>query len=193
MAMLLNQKLVKAFGIPPVTLKRAVKLYREKGAKGFFEPKRRGGPRVLTPAVVEEIERFLDDNKDITDIAKQMGIKKDTIVKGMQQGRLKKNKRKNDSLTTKSQRSVEDSQAPMGMGATNTLDRLAASIGRLDGVTPTFKDCADVPNGGVLLALPALISQGLLSHVENHFELPKGYYPLSSIFILFSLHGTCPP
>jgi hypothetical protein len=74
----------------------------------------------------------------------------------------------------------------MGMGATNTLDRLAASIGCLNGVQPTFKDCADVPNGGVLLSLPALLSQGLLHRLDDHFKLPKGYYSLCSIFILLA-------
>lgn len=74
----------------------------------------------------------------------------------------------------------------MGMGATNTLARLEASIGCLNGVEPTFQDCADVPNGGVLLALPALLSQGLLHKTENHFQLPKGYYSLCSIFVLLA-------
>lgn len=74
----------------------------------------------------------------------------------------------------------------MGMGATNTLDRLAASLGCLNGVPLTFQNCADVPDGGVLLALPALLSQGLLNNLEDHFKLPKGYYSLFSIFILMA-------
>lgn len=72
------------------------------------------------------------------------------------------------------------------MGATNTLDRLGASIGLLNGVEPDFQNCADVPDGGVLLALPALLSQGLLHKTENYFQLPKGYYSLFSIFILMA-------
>jgi hypothetical protein len=72
----------------------------------------------------------------------------------------------------------------MGMGATNTLDRLGASIGCLNGIEPEFKSCADVPNGGVLLALPSLLSQGLLYHIKSYFNLPKGYYSISSIFLL---------
>ena len=53
----------------------------------------------------------------------------------------------------------------MGMGATNTLDRVAASIGLLDGVTPRFETALDIPFGGVLLALPALLANGLLTSV----------------------------
>lgn len=91
-------ELVRAFGIPPVTLKRAVKLYREKGIKAFYEPQKRGGPRVLTPNIVSEIESLLDDNKDIAEVAKQLGIKKDTISKGIQQGRVKKNSSKQNAI-----------------------------------------------------------------------------------------------
>jgi hypothetical protein len=72
------------------------------------------------------------------------------------------------------------------MGATNVIDRLRTSIGCEDGVEPKFNDCADVPNGGVLLALPALLAQGLLNRLNDHFQLPKGYYTLQSIFILMA-------
>ncbi len=74
----------------------------------------------------------------------------------------------------------------MGMGATNSLDRFCASIGLLNGVKPAFTSCIDVPNAGVLLALPALLVSGLLSHAEKYFQLPKGYYRLDSIFLLLA-------
>ncbi len=74
----------------------------------------------------------------------------------------------------------------MGMGATNTLDRLSTSIGNLNGVALQFKDCMDVPNAGVLLALPALLSQGLLRNIDTYFKLSKGYYTLPHIFLLMA-------
>jgi hypothetical protein len=37
----------------------------------------------------------------------------------------------------------EDSFAVMGMGATNTLARVAASIGALSSVEPSFDSCVD--------------------------------------------------
>jgi len=46
-------------------------------------------------------------------------------------------------------------------------------------------DCADdVPLGGVLWALPALLSEGLLRHSREHFTLTEGFYPLESIFLV---------
>lgn len=75
----------------------------------------------------------------------------------------------------------------MGMGATNTLDRVAASIGGVQGVSLEFQRSLDVANGGVLFALPALLACGLLQHTDRHFSLPRGYYRLDSIFLLLAL------
>ena len=74
---------------------------------------------------------------------------------------------------SKSKRSIEDSQAPMGMGATNELDRVFAAVGILNGVSIKFESSLDVPRGGVLSALPAMLVCGLLSHTEKHFHLRK--------------------
>ncbi len=74
----------------------------------------------------------------------------------------------------------------MGMGATNILERIAASLGELNGVKPIFTASLDVPNRGVLFALSALIVSGLLSHGEKYFQLPQGYYRLDSIFLLLA-------
>ena len=74
----------------------------------------------------------------------------------------------------------------MGMGATNTLDRVAASMGLLNRVEPTFETALDIPHGGVLLALPALLANGLLKSADRYFTLPKGYYRLDSLFLLMA-------
>jgi hypothetical protein len=41
------------------------------------------------------------------------------------------------------------------------------------------------------LALPALLSCGLLSDVDKYFQLPAGYYGLQSIFLLLALMALC--
>ncbi|HJO55943.1 MAG TPA: hypothetical protein QF423_04665, partial [Candidatus Scalindua sp.] len=43
--------------------------------------------------------------------------------------------------------------------------------------------------GGVLLALPALLMNGLLKFTKALFELPKGYYDLIHIFLVLSFMG----
>jgi hypothetical protein len=64
------------------------------------------------------------------------------------------------------------------------MGRLATSIGGLGPADPQFQACMDVPNAGVLLALPALIANGLLRHTEKLFQLPRGFYSLYTIFLL---------
>jgi hypothetical protein len=74
----------------------------------------------------------------------------------------------------------------MGMGATNTIERIAASLGKLNGSAIRFERCADVAHGGVLLALPSLNANGLLDHTEKYFSLKKGYYRIETLFILLA-------
>jgi hypothetical protein len=54
-------------------------------------------------------------------------------------------------------------------------------------VAPHFVPALDVPNAGVLCALPALLAIGLLDGVERHLQLPKGYYGLDSLLLLMGL------
>jgi hypothetical protein len=84
-------EIIKAFGIPPISMKRAVKTYRTKGPAGFYnkgQPRRK--PRVLTPEVMIEVQRQLDEGIGVSVICNAMGLKQDTIQKAIRQGRLKK-------------------------------------------------------------------------------------------------------
>jgi prepilin-type processing-associated H-X9-DG protein len=71
--------------------------------------------------------------------------------------------------------------------------RLVASVGlgEEEGVAPHFSPMHDVTDGGVLLALPALLAVGLLRDTEHHFSLPRGYYGLFSIFMLLGFMALC--
>jgi hypothetical protein len=59
------------------------------------------------------------------------------------------------------------------------------------GASIAFEACDDVPKGGVLCALPALISQGLLLEVEHYLGTLKGYYRLYHILLLMAFMGLC--
>jgi hypothetical protein len=67
------------------------------------------------------------------------------------------------------------------------LERVAAAVGMLDGAPIEFERVADVPDGGVLFALPALLLNGLLNSSREIFSMPEGFYPLESIFLLLAL------
>ena len=57
----------------------------------------------------------------------------------------------------------------------------------LNGASIEFELVKDVPDGGVLFALPALLLLGLLNNSREMFWMPEGFYPLESIFVLLAL------
>lgn len=77
-----------------------------------------------------------------------------------------------------------DAQAAMGMACNRVEERVAARFGWLNGAESRFETTCDVAQGGVLLALPALLSQGLLKQQEQYFQLPAGFYRPVHIFML---------
>jgi transposase len=82
--------IVRAFGVTKISLKRAVKRYREEGPKGFYQPRKRRGPAVLTPEVVEQAQRLLDEGLETPEVADRLDIKRDTLRKAVSAGRLHK-------------------------------------------------------------------------------------------------------
>jgi len=74
----------------------------------------------------------------------------------------------------------------MGVATTRPMDRIAAAMGELEKADIIFQCADDIPNGGVLCALPALLAIGLLRHAKSHFTLPAGYYPMESVFLLLA-------
>ena len=81
-----QSEIARAFGIP--TVKRAVKVYREAGPKGFYQPRKRRGAAVLTAVVLAEAQQFLDEGLATSAVADRLGIKRDTLSKAVRAGRL---------------------------------------------------------------------------------------------------------
>lgn len=70
----------------------------------------------------------------------------------------------------------------MGVATTRSWERVMAAMGLLKDAPIEFEVADDVPQGGVLCALPALLAFGLLRHSRERFTLPAGYYPLEIYF-----------
>ena len=87
-------EIAKVFGIPKVTVKRAVKRYREEGPKGFYARRKTRGAAVLTPGVMAGAQALLDEGLETAEVAKRLGLKPDTLSKAVRAGRLHKHAQK---------------------------------------------------------------------------------------------------
>lgn len=90
-----QQEIVKAFGVPIITVKRYAKLFRDCGAEGFYETKpRRSSASVLKGEVLEQAQQLLDQQRSVPEIAAQLGVLANTIHKAIRAGRLRASQKK---------------------------------------------------------------------------------------------------
>ena len=83
-------QIVKAFGVPRVTVKRGVKRYRQGGAKLFFSPPvKRVGHR-LTPERLGQAQQLLDEGRSVTELSQELGVLGTTLHKAIDHGRLRR-------------------------------------------------------------------------------------------------------
>ena len=187
----------RAFGVSKNSVSRSVKKYQEKGAEAFFQPRKGRGGGVITKEVKTHIETLFATGKDKHEVAEELGIKYDTLRKAVSQGRvgrpLNVEKAESEAVASdKSTRSFEDAEAEMGNGCTRPVERVAAAIGLLPGgAKERFESCHDVSLGGVICALPALVANGLLSHMDKCFKTLGGYYTTSQVLLLVAYMALC--
>ena len=90
-----QSEICDSFSVPSVTVKRAVKKYREEGVAGFYQPRKtRKGGTILTPPVLAQAQELLDQGKEVTEIAGILAIKSNTLSKAISDKRLHQLKKK---------------------------------------------------------------------------------------------------
>ena len=82
-------ELVRTFGIPPVTLKRCVKRYREHGTKTFFAPAKPRSGKKLTAEVLLQAQVLLDKGMEIPEVSRELGVFANTLHKAIRAKRLR--------------------------------------------------------------------------------------------------------
>lgn len=122
----------------------------------------------------------------LREIADELGIKYDTLQKAVKQNRIKLIAPAPEAIKlhaqTKSDRTVTDDNTGMGKACSNSIERILASIAGGTPATIKFDEQTDLSCAGVLLSLPALLSNGLLTHSQD-FKLDQVYYSEEIIFL----------
>jgi len=78
------------FGVSYDSVKRHVRKLRESGDSGFFKDNRRGSHYKLVGSVVSRIQRYLDEGKSNSEIARLEDISEGTVRHALKTGLLKK-------------------------------------------------------------------------------------------------------
>jgi transposase len=197
--------IVRAFGVSKNSVIRSVNSYRAAGVGAFYKPRTPRGPSVITPEVAARAQQLLGAGWSPREVARELGLKLDTFRKAIQQGRLirpclpqpgeptseKTRSPQPPTPTDKSTRAILDAAAEMGTACTRPDERAQAALGVLDCASTRFEPCRDVPFGGVLCALPALVENGLFRHIHDCLAKLRGYYSTLHVIILLAYMALC--
>ena len=89
------KEIVQTFGVPMITVKRYVKLYRNHGAKGFYEAQaRHSAASVLKGRVLEQAQRLLDEGRSMPQVAAELNVLTNTLHQAIRAGRLRGSQKK---------------------------------------------------------------------------------------------------
>jgi len=172
--------------------------YRRRFRDGGVEAvgvQRRGprGPHKLKGEALLEVQKLLDGGASNRRVAEVRGVTEGTIRAAIKQGRLVANKhakrrsRSEGGSSTPRERNDVDIGCEGGVAVKRTPERAMARLGKLGEAAPEFTAAESVACGGVLVALPALLEQGLVEVGEAVYSgLRNGFFGLRSILLTFA-------
>jgi len=101
--------IAKAFGITPRNLKRYVSRLKRGGPGDFFKPRAPTTRSVLTPEVLRRAQEYFNDGKGRKDVARLVGLKRDTLYRALHEGLLI-DSRKERALRRRNEADAADSE-----------------------------------------------------------------------------------
>jgi transposase len=184
----------KALNINRTTVYRNLNKYQQDGPAALFIDKKSNRKAYkLNGTVKRQVQALLNKGYSLKAAAKQAGITEGSIRYAIKKGTIVKKRQPDEKpephqkLKSVSDRSTEDNNCAIGIGAKREAERVLASIGKISEATPNFSASEGVRHAGVLLALPALARVGLLEAGRKAYgALHKGFYGLQSVLLTLS-------
>jgi hypothetical protein len=192
--------LARTFGVDRGTLHRdQVKLAA--GGVEALQPKKSGpkGPFKLDAAALRIAQRALDSGASQRETGRKAGVSHFAIQYAIRKGLLTPREKRaavlvaagtsvDDSLLRSGARASEDQSCATGVAVKRTDERALARFGMLAEAAPVFEAAEGVPGAGVLLALPALLEEGLLEvGTKVYGGLRNGFFGLRSVLLTFAM------
>lgn len=190
--------LAEALGVSRETIYRNRKRYVEGGVEALRHgPRRPKTPHKLTGAVQVRAQQCLDEGWSVNRTAKEVGLTEGALRLAIRQERLQRRFKAGggrseqapvaEATSSPSRRAHEDQACEQGVAVKRTLERAQACSGKLSEAAPAFHAAEAVPGAGVLLALPALLEQGLVEVAQEVFgALRNGFFGLRSVLLTFA-------
>ncbi len=187
-------ELAKALNVNRTTVYRNLKMYQQGGpAALIIDKKSNRSAYKLNGKVKGQVQTLLNKGYSLKAAAKKAGITEGAIRYAIKKGTIVRTEQPDETLQgdqklkTTSERSTEDSNCSIGIGAKREVERILASTGQLVEAAPDFSASEGVAYAGVLLALPALARVGLLEAGKKVYAaLHQGFYGLQSVLLTLS-------
>jgi hypothetical protein len=176
------------------TLHRDRRKYATQGVEALREKKRGPkGPHKLTPAALRRAQRVLDDGGSLRAAGASAGVSEFGIRYAIQGGLLERasagqsgraRSTVEEGLAGPRQRAAEDQAGAAGVAVKRVEERALARVGLIEEAAPAFTAAESVPGAGALLALPALLQEGLIEVGETVYgSLRNGFFGLRSVLL----------
>ena len=186
-------ELSAALEVNRTTLYRQHQKLKAAGVQGVVDQKRGPrGPHRFTADKRQRVEQWLADGKSIRQAAHAVGVTEGTIRHALRRGGLRRSPEpstapaKAPAMGPRA-RSARDAGAAGGVAVQRHTERALARMGQLVEAAPQFVAAEAVRYGGALLALPALLTLGLVDAGEQAYgALKKGFYGLRATLLVLA-------
>jgi len=133
---------------------------------------------------------LLEEGRSVPEVASELKVLANTLHKRSVRGGCPPIKKTESGSTTVNHHQKRAQPERQRSADGKCDDAFAGTCGGGDGEAGIGADriptAYDVPQGGVLLALPALLAEGLLRYSPQMYHLPDGFYGIDSIFLLLA-------
>ena len=145
------------------------------------------GPHKLRGEKHKQAQALLDKGTSNRAVARALGLSEGAIRRALGKGQLRRPEPRStgapkEEASGPGERNERDRTSEGGVAVQRHEERMLARIGALPEAVPLFEAAGSVAKAGVLVALPALVAQGLYEVGQQVYGgLKNGYYGLNAV------------